>query len=337
MELYRTIDANINRLREGLRVIEDILRYQYNAAGLLPRIKDLRHSVADIDKLTFRGRISYRDALNDEGFDIVGSNESERTDTQDLLRANFLRCQEASRVLEELLKVKRYEKDLFQRLKKIRYSLYELEREVFLHFGDSHPRGIFLNLNFIAQSKTSKTDFTRCIEEAITGGVTSVILEGTDLSDMDFVKQGREVKEICKNFNIPFLIKSRIDVCLAVEADGVHLTETGISPDDARKILGKDKLIGISVSSIEQINNLNKLSIDYLMYDLVLPNKIDNEELINLIQGILDYSHIPLVFHVETKAANISKLRKAGAFNISVKDMLLKSGTPDKTAREFRK
>lgn len=125
-KIERVIDANLNRLREGLRVLEDLNRYYWNDGELGYRFKSLRHRVAQAYDPS---RLSYRNAAGDPQ---RASSESEmcRSDLQDLVAANFSRVQESARVLEELFKLNTPE--LSALFKEIRYELYELERQMIL-------------------------------------------------------------------------------------------------------------------------------------------------------------------------------------------------------------
>jgi len=125
-KVERLIDANINRLREGLRVIEDINRYIYDNGSLSSRLKNIRHLVSkayDINRLT------YRDIINDVS---KGSTDSEmiRESIDSVIIANFSRVQESARVLEEIFKLKDLE--LSNLFKEIRYELYDIEKSFFI-------------------------------------------------------------------------------------------------------------------------------------------------------------------------------------------------------------
>lgn len=126
-ELYRVIDANLNRLKEGIRVIEDIARYSYNNQSLASRLKALRHS-SQIDDLLHL--LHSRDSVNDVLRPSTVS-ELERTDIQSIVTANYKRAQESSRVLEEMYKI--LSPELSEHFKHIRYALYTLEKEQTLH------------------------------------------------------------------------------------------------------------------------------------------------------------------------------------------------------------
>ena len=123
-ELFRVIDANLNRLKEGIRVVEDLMRYLHNNQELSKRLKNLRH-LARFDDI--QSLLKYRDSINDV---LRPSSKSElnRTNLEEIVIANFKRAQESSRVLEELFKL--YEIKLSENFKHIRYELYDLEKEV---------------------------------------------------------------------------------------------------------------------------------------------------------------------------------------------------------------
>jgi hypothetical protein len=126
-ELYRVIDANLNRLKEGIRVIEDIARYLRNDKTLASKLKSLRHQ-SRIDDL--QNLLASRDSVNDVLRPTVAS-EMERSDLESVIVANYKRAQESSRVLEEMYKI--VDPALSETFKSIRYALYALEKENLLH------------------------------------------------------------------------------------------------------------------------------------------------------------------------------------------------------------
>ena len=125
-DLYRVVDANLNRLKEGIRVVEDIMRYRDNNKTLSRQLKDLRHR-ARVNET--RELLKYRDSINDV---LRASSKSElnRSNTLSILTANFKRGQESARVLEELYKLESIEYS--ENFKYIRYELYNLEKEIIL-------------------------------------------------------------------------------------------------------------------------------------------------------------------------------------------------------------
>jgi len=125
-ELFRVIDANINRLKEGIRVIEDIKRYRDNDKTTSTKLKTLRHKakISEIKEL-----LTYRDSINDVLRPTIKS-ELQRENIAGIIIANFKRAEESARVLEELFKL--YNIEYSENFKYIRYELYNLEKEIIL-------------------------------------------------------------------------------------------------------------------------------------------------------------------------------------------------------------
>lgn len=125
-KIERLIDANLNRLKEGIRVVEDINRYLYDDKSLTSSLKTLRHKLQSTHNTN---RLQYRDIANDVQKESIAS-ELSRSSIDDLVIANFSRAQESSRVLEESFKLTEVEKS--EIFKNIRYKLYDLEKSFFL-------------------------------------------------------------------------------------------------------------------------------------------------------------------------------------------------------------
>ncbi|TLD82272.1 thiamine-phosphate pyrophosphorylase [Helicobacter sp. MIT 05-5293] len=124
LQIGRVIDANLNRLKEGIRVIEDTLRYFHNDAPLALSLKSLRHQVKVSDSSLL---LAYRDIRNDVSKRSI-ADELERDNIAHLVIANFKRAQESARVLEEYLKLDNTWGDTHL-FKTLRYELYDLEKQ----------------------------------------------------------------------------------------------------------------------------------------------------------------------------------------------------------------
>ncbi len=124
------VDANLNRLKEGIRVIEDIARYVHNDKNLSTSLKNLRHQcrIEPLEEL-----LASRDSVNDVLRPTLPS-EMNRTDLKSILIANYKRGQESARVLEELYKI--VVPEISEQFKQIRYELYGLEKENLLNLGN---------------------------------------------------------------------------------------------------------------------------------------------------------------------------------------------------------
>lgn len=103
-----------------------------------------------------------------------------------------------------------------------------------------------------------------CVEDSIKGGVTLVQVREKDVSSRQFYNIAKEVQEVTSKYNVPLIINDRIDIALAINADGVHLGQSDMPIEIARKILGKDKIIGISAGNIEEALEAQNKGADYL-------------------------------------------------------------------------
>lgn len=128
--IYRILDANLNRAREGIRVTEEVARLYFDDARLSSKFKRLRHELTRVAKKSFDEKklLSFRDSEKDVGADSMGNLEKKRTDLSSIVQANLRRSQEAARVLEEFGKL--INPDSAKAFKRIRFKLYTLEQEM---------------------------------------------------------------------------------------------------------------------------------------------------------------------------------------------------------------
>lgn len=104
----------------------------------------------------------------------------------------------------------------------------------------------------------------QAVEKSIIGGCTIVQLREKDISSLEFYNTGLKIKEITDRYNIPLIINDRIDIAMSVDADGVHLGQSDIPADIARKLIGNKKIMGVSVSSVEEALKAEKDGADYI-------------------------------------------------------------------------
>ena len=123
--IFRVIDANINRFKEGIRVVEDIMRYIFNDENTSKQLKKIRHINLNIDYKTL---LNNRDIQNDVLKKTI-STELERANIEDIIISNIKRAQESARVLEEIFKL--IDNNYSEEFKQKRYKLYEIEKSIF--------------------------------------------------------------------------------------------------------------------------------------------------------------------------------------------------------------
>jgi len=131
--LFRVIDANVNRYKEGIRVVEDIYRYIYNDRNISSTLKTLRHITLPISQ---KELLQYRDSINDV-LKISTKSEQNRANLESIIIANIKRSQESARVLEEVFKL--IDIKTSEKFKENRYILYNIEKEIILNSKVQKP------------------------------------------------------------------------------------------------------------------------------------------------------------------------------------------------------
>jgi thiamine-phosphate pyrophosphorylase len=163
---------------------------------------------------------------------------------------------------------------------------------------------------------------TWIVEKAVKGGATVVQLREKNLDTKDFIKEAQLIKKLLKPFNVPLLINDRIDVALAVNADGVHLGQNDMPPEMARTILGPDKIIGWSVENYEQAEEANDYDVDYIAISPVFTTPTKEELTKELgIEGVKKISQLtrhPKVAIGSIKPHNAAEVVSAGADGVAV-------------------
>ncbi len=178
------------------------------------------------------------------------------------------------------------------------------------------------------------------VEKAAKGGTTVVQLREKDMETKDFIEEAKRIQKILKPYKIPLIINDRVDVALAIGADGVHLGQTDMPYLMARKILGNDAIIGLSVESFEQAEEANRYDVDYIAISPVFttPTKEElTQELgITGVQKITEISKHPSVGIGSIKPHNAESIIKAGADGVAVVSAICSAEDPEKAASELR-
>jgi thiamine-phosphate diphosphorylase len=159
------------------------------------------------------------------------------------------------------------------------------------------------------------------VEEVIKAGASFIQLREKELSFNEFVNIGKKIKEITGEKNIPFVINDDIEVALAIDADGVHVGQSDMHATDVRALLGEDKILGVSVQTIEQALLAEKHGADYLGVGAVFSTatKTDAQEVsFETLQAICQAVNIPVVAIGGISEKNISELKGTGIDGVAV-------------------
>lgn len=177
------------------------------------------------------------------------------------------------------------------------------------------------------------------VSAAVEGGVTMVQLREKDCSTRDFVQLAIKLKELLSTKNIPLIINDRVDVALASGADGVHLGQSDMPYNTARNLLGKDKIIGLSVENLEQVVEADDLDVDYIGVSPVFatPTKLDTAPAFGL-EGLREARKIsrhPIVAIGGMNINTAAQVMESGADGIAVVSAIMAAPDPGEAAREL--
>jgi thiamine-phosphate pyrophosphorylase len=183
----------------------------------------------------------------------------------------------------------------------------------------------------------------RTVEEvvfmALQGGATCIQLREKDASTRDFVEEAQRIKAVMAPFRASLIINDRIDVALAVGADGVHIGQQDMPCEIARKLMGPRALIGLSVETWEDVERAATLDADYLGVSPVFetPTKTDTKGHWGLegLRRIKTATRLPLVAIGGLNTANAADVIRAGADSIAVVSAICAADDPYQAAREL--
>lgn len=159
------------------------------------------------------------------------------------------------------------------------------------------------------------------VEMAILGGATVIQHREKELTTEAFLDEAQALRKLCAKHNVPLIINDNVDVAKRVNADGVHLGQGDMCAADARKILGKDKIVGVSAVSVEQAIAAEKAGADYLGVGAVFPTGSKNDAQsvsLDTLKEICDAVSIPVVAIGGISKHNLDKLSGSGICGVAV-------------------
>ena len=246
----RAIDAAANRAVEGLRVVEDYLRFVLDDRHLTGRCKAIRHDLAGaLQAFPNAQRLAARDTRGDVGTAISTTAEQSRSTTAEVARASLKRVEQSLRSLEEFAKPTSVQSAA--RLEQLRYRSYTLERAVGITI-DSLERLDDARLCVLVDAQSSIDAFAGRIDSLVSAGVSLIQLREKHMADRELLARARLLSERTQGSPTLFIMNDRPDLAVLAGADGVHVGQDELTVKDARRILGPRGLIGVSTHSLEQ-------------------------------------------------------------------------------------
>ena len=346
-DVLRILDANANRAAEGLRVVEEYLRFALDDAHLTALCKSLRHELADaVSAIPLLARHAARDSDGDVGSPAASTVDSQqRLGASDVVAASMQRVQQALRVLEEygkLLDVPATEAavgslplspaETFERL---RYRLYSLERAVTLT-DDGLRRIPGPALCVILDGCASPGALARVAKSLIAVGVHMLQLRDKTLPDRRLVERARILRQLTRGTDTLFVVNDRADIARAASADGVHMGQDDVSVRDARRVVGPHALVGVSTHSLDQAKQAVIDGASYIGVGPVFPSTTKPQERlagIELLREVARNIRLPAFAISGITAGNVAQVLECGVSRIAVSSAVAGADDPADAAR----
>lgn len=320
-QVLRILDANANRAREALRVMEDYARFVLNSPGLQAELKGIRHDFTGALSPLLADAVLHRDTAGDVGTVNKTGAELVREDAGHVVTAAGKRFGEAVRCLEEFAKVA--EPAAAAKLEAIRYRFYITEQTLAFTLrpgAGERFRGVRLYV-LITEAHCAGRPWQAVAEAAIAGGAECLQLREKTIDAGEFLVRAREFVALCRKRNVISIINDRVDVAIAADADGVHVGQTDLPARDVRRLVGRGNIVGVSTHCIEHARQAVLDGADYIGVGPVFRSATKTRE---ILPG-LEYARqvaaeipIPAVGIAGINVGNIAQVMDSGLRAVAV-------------------
>ena len=342
--IWRTLDASANRSAEAVRVLEDILRFCLNDAFLSQEAKAIRHELAVIfAQEDFQARIQLRDVLRDVGASSTASKSPPRTELRHVFAANAARASQSIRSLEECSRV------VMPRattgFEQLRYRIYTLEKAA-MTIIKSQKMFADIRLCVLLDVDQTQAEFKTLVGQLLDAGVRMIQLRDKKASTAllceradTMLQQVRQHAEMKTGKRCLVLINDRADVAVAVNADGVHLGETDLPVNLARKVCGHEFIIGRTAHSIDEARQAVREGVDYLGVGPCYPSTTKQFEYFASDAFLRDVSkeiQLPIFGIGGIASDNIDRLIHLGVTRVAIASSITGAADPGEECRLIR-
>lgn len=327
--LYRILDASANRAREGLRVIEDYVRFRRDNGIISRELKEVRHHLTKaLNDLNQHRWVAARDSVRDVGALGKLASERHRGSLEDVVRANLKRVEESLRSLEEYTKL--LDQELSLTISRCRYRMYTVEKSLEALF-QGRQRLEQATLYLLVTASQCRYGAEATIRHAIEKGIDVIQIREKEKEGGDLLGYAEQVREWTAASGTLLIVNDRVDIAAAVGADGVHLGQDDLSVAAARKILGGSGLIGVSTHNLQQARQALFDGADYLGVGPVFPSKtkeFTDFAGLDYVRQAADNISIPWFAIGGIQAENLKEVLAAGARRIAVSSTICRAPDP---------
>lgn len=197
------------------------------------------------------------------------------------------------------------------------------------------------DLYLVTDEKMSlNRDISYVVEQAVEGGVTMVQLREKELSTREFIKRSLNLKKLLSKYDVPLIINNRIDIALAVEADGVHVGQSDMPYEYVKRLIPEKMMLGLSVETLDQAVEAEKYDLDYLSVSPVFftPTKTNlyREWGIEGLRKLRSITKHKLIAIGGINSSNVAEVIRAGADGVAVVSAICAAEEPKATSKELK-
>ncbi len=339
-DTLRLIDASLNRVGEGLRLLEDIARLLLDDASLTQQLKNMRHELLRGDQPFHQQLLKSRDSEGDVGIDLEVPGEEKERELPLVLVVNARRAQESLRVLEELAKVPGtpLQSDP-EKFKQARFDLYTIEKKLLAKLLRQEKQRQLTGLYVIIDTQALKgRDHAEVATQVIRGGATAIQLRDKVLTKTELLAVAHRLKSICAEHNVLFIMNDYLDLAIAADADGLHVGQKDLPIEAARQLLPLDKILGGSTTTVEQAMAAQSEGADYIAVGSMYPTQSKETAVVvglERLRQVRQAISLPLVAIGGITRQNAPEVIAAGADAVAVINAVLGAASPEEAARQI--
>lgn len=335
-EVLRILDANLNRAREALRVIEDCARFVCRDAAAAAATKQLRHDLRPLSAaLDAHERLAQRDAAGDVGRERPTAAEVTRADVDDVVGAAFARLTEALRSIAEYGKL--LDPGSAALAEALRFRAYELEQHIRLRSA-TRARFAACPLYVLITEAECRQPWLAVVDQLLAVGPIVLQLREKSLPDAELLRRARMLRARTRSRGALFIVNDRPDIARLAEADGVHVGQDDFSVAEVRAIGSGRMLVGRSTHAPEQVDAVIAENPDYIAIGPMFASRTKPQDLLPgpaLLATAAARTQLPLVAIGGIEPEHAAALFAAGASSVCVCAAVLGAVDPAATARRF--
>ncbi|HZK79902.1 MAG TPA: thiamine phosphate synthase, partial [Humisphaera sp.] len=334
--ILRLLDANANRAREALRVLEDYSRFVRNDQRTSARLKAIRHSLAETLTKYLPEAILHRDTPGDVGITNKTSAEQTRDDLSHVITAAGKRLGEALRSIEEFLKI--VSPADAARIETARYEFYDIEQRLARTLKIA-GRFASVRLYVLMTENLCRSSWLATAEQALHGGADCIQLREKNMESGELLIRARQLVGLCRKHGALCIVNDRPDIAMLADADGVHVGQGDLPAIEARKIVGTEKIVGVSTHCLEQAQRAVPDGADYIGVGPIFRSGTKPRDFLPgpaYAREVAETISIPAVAIAGITAANVDEVLATGLRAVAVSSAVIAATDVTEAARELK-